>query len=626
MQRSAVILFILVRPTVVLVYSVCVPCIVFTISQLLVLYKMNYEKEQEELNRLWQECLSDEDDNEPFEDSGDEFVPESSDDSSNDEPISKKLKFVKEPIPSTSRDTPDSVLDTINDVIERCMEEGSDEDNANEHCDNTNELTWEDVSGRNLKLFPFTEINVGVKEEIHAEYYDKGPYEFFKLFLTDELISMMVIETNRYATQCKASATLPKARIREWHDTNCEEMESFIGTLVWMGLCPFSSIEAYWSKCVVYTNKIKDIMSRNRFQLLLKSWHFHNNEILTEDRLQKITPLTNLLIKNFQNVVIPKEHVCIDETLVPFRGRLSFRQYISNKRHKFGIKLYKLCLEKGYTYNLQVYCGKDKVPNQSSSEKVVLSLSDNLLDKGRTIYTDNYYTSISLAHQLLKRNTHLVGTLRTNRKFNPKHITEKKLQKGDTIAAESNTGIVIQKWKDKRDVCTLSTKHTAEMKTVSHFGKDSQKPIVVTVYNKHKSYIDLSDQMKSYTTSLRRGVKWYRKLAVELIVGAAVVNAHILHQEVANEKMSITKFKEELALKLTKIDIRHDTTHHQQAEHVLEDVGTKSRRRCVVCYEKLSKTDRKLAQSKTPQSRYRCITCSKNYCLYCFFEVHKCTK
>ncbi|KAJ3642669.1 hypothetical protein Zmor_025430 [Zophobas morio] len=270
---------------------------------------MNYEKEQEELNRLWQECLSDEDDNEPFEDSGDEFVPESSDDSSNDEPISKKLKFVKEPIPSTSRDTPDSVLDTINDVIERCMEEGSDEDNANEHCDNTNELTWEDVSGRNLKLFPFTEINVGVKEEIYAEYYDKGPYEFFKLFLTDELISMMVIETNRYATQCKASATLPKARIREWHDTNCEEMESFIGTLVWMGLCPFSSIEAYWSKCVVYTNKIKDIMSRNRFQLLLKSWHFHNNEILTEDRLQKITPLTNLLIKNFQNVVIPKEHM-----------------------------------------------------------------------------------------------------------------------------------------------------------------------------------------------------------------------------------------------------------------------------------------------------------------------------
>ena len=528
--------------------------------------------------------------------------------------------------PRTSRKVSDNVLDTINDVIERNVQESDEESSETEQPDNSEELMWEEVSGLHLNLFSFTETSAGVKEEIHAEYFDKVPYDFFKLFLTEEVLELMVTETNRYAAQSKASTKLPKARIHEWYDTDQKEMECFIGILIWMGLSQYPSIESYWSKSVLYENKIRNLMPRNRFQLLLKSWHFHNNEIVTEDRLQKISPLIKLLIKNFQYPIIPKEHVCIDETIVPFRGRLKFRQYITNKRHKFGIKLYKLCLEKGYTYNFQVYCGKDKVPNKSSSEKVVLSLSDNLLDKGRTIYTDNYYTSVSLAHQLQKRNTHLVGTLRNNRKFNPKHITDKKLRKGETVAAESNTGVVVQKWKDKRDVCTLSTKHTADLETVTHFGKDIQKPIAVVDYNKHKTYIDLSDQMKTYTTSLRRGTKWYRKLAIELILGAALVNAYLLHQEVANEKYSITKFKEDLVLELTKLNIHQNTTQDQQNQHRLEDVGSTKRRRCVVCYEELVKISRQHAQHKTPQSRYRCVICEKNYCLSCFFEVHRFTK
>jgi hypothetical protein len=160
----------------------------------------------------------------------------------------------------------------------------------------------------------------------------------------------------------------------------------------------------------------------------------------------------------------------------------------------------------------------------------------------------NYYTSIDLTHQ-----THLVGTLRSNRKLNPKAVIDKKLKKGETVAAESNTGVVIQKWKDKRDVLTLSTKHTNAVMKITCGRKEIEKPAAVIDYNNHKAYIYLSDQMKAYTTSLRRGVKWYRKLAIELLAGSALVNAFILHQEVANEKMSITKFKEEVASNLLQI-------------------------------------------------------------------------
>jgi hypothetical protein len=93
-----------------------------------------------------------------------------------------------------------------------------------------------------------------------------------------------------------------------------------------------------------------------------------------------------------------------------------------------------------------------------------------------------------------------------------------------------------------------------------------------------RRYIDLSDQMKAYTTSLRRGVKWYRKLAIELLAGSALVNAFILHQEVANEKMSITKFKEEVASNLLQIENQQSNSAVDPV-HTLEDVGGNSRRR-----------------------------------------------
>ena len=52
--------------------------------------------------------------------------------------------------------------------------------------------------------------------------------------------------------------------------------------------------------------------------------------------------------------------------------------------------------------------------------------------------------------------------------------------------------------------------------------------------------------MKSYNSSLRQGVKWYRKLAIELVIGSALVNAYLLHQKVTQNKMTITQYREEV--------------------------------------------------------------------------------
>ncbi|KAI5632386.1 transposase IS4 domain-containing protein [Phthorimaea operculella] len=77
----------------------------------------------------------------------------------------------------------------------------------------------------------------------------------------------------------------------------------------------------------------------------------------------------------------------------------------------------------------------------------------------RTVATDNWYSSLELAYELLKKETHLIGTLRKNRRGLPKTVTGKKLKPREFVAQQNEDGITVLKWKDKRDVLMLSTKH-----------------------------------------------------------------------------------------------------------------------------------------------------------------------
>jgi len=54
----------------------------------------------------------------------------------------------------------------------------------------------------------------------------------------------------------------------------------------------------------------------------------------------------------------PSEHLAVDEVIVKFKVRVIVRQYISKKIKRFGIRIYKLCDESGYTYDMRVYLGR----------------------------------------------------------------------------------------------------------------------------------------------------------------------------------------------------------------------------------------------------------------------------
>lgn len=597
------------------------------------------------------------------------------------------------PVPYESSDENDHepMDDFENDLREMTLEEiveDRDEDPTSDD-EATVDSIWTEYEGRH-KEFPFTG-QYGLQRELAA---DISPLEVFFLILDDEVIDLLVTETNRFAEQTIASKVPRKyARITKWTPTDAAEMKKFLGLTLWMGLVRLNSLQDYWARQGIYKLDIpRSTMPRNRYQLLLSMLHFCNNETIPAgDRLGKIQPLVDMLQRKFQALFCPGEDIVIDETLVPWRGRLIFRQYIPNKAHRYGIKLFKLCSIDGYTWSLKIYSGKSASGEREVglAQNVCLQLCGELLNEGRTLYVDNFYTSYELARSMLDKQTHLVGTLRANKKHIPKEVLQAKIKKGEVISREDQNGIVILKWRDTRDVRLLSTKHppilvpvhprntqgqaltnddqtpeavdteanqaqgpaiqniasaSLSQPSTSQTGqakaprdrksrKAKEKPLAILAYNKGKAGIDMSDQMASYATTLRKGVKWYRKLGIELLLGTAIVNAWVLYKHISKQKIQIRAFRESLAADLLNIPgkIQQDrprtstSSYHHLSERVNAE-GKKIRRKCSGCYSKLQEeAGRKEARNRAKMVYTYCDMCpgQPQICLECFNIKHK---
>lgn len=125
----------------------------------------------------------------------------------------------------------------------------------------------------------------------------------FLSYLDSDIIGKMVTETNQNATQFLFKIRLNRSnRLRKWRPTNPEEMKKLLGLLLYMGLVPMPRLSNYWSKSSLYRNLVAPcVMGRNRFQLLLRFWHFNNNENMQQEgRLAKINTLVYHLNQQFK--------------------------------------------------------------------------------------------------------------------------------------------------------------------------------------------------------------------------------------------------------------------------------------------------------------------------------------
>ncbi|XP_015375053.1 PREDICTED: piggyBac transposable element-derived protein 4-like [Diuraphis noxia] len=211
-------------------------------------------------------------------------------------------------------------------------------------------------------------------------------------------------------------------------------------------------------------------------------------------------------------IYYPKKELSLDESMVLWRGRLVFRQYIQNKCLKYGIKLYMLTEPDGLVIKFAVYTGVfDDMEGQGNASIVVLYLMSEKLENGHSLYMDNFYNSFDLATLLIQKNTYCTGTLRLNRKN-----TLVEVKKDETIARYSN-GVVIGKRRDKREVAYISTEFKNNLVVSTNTrGHNQTKPEPIVNYSKFMSGIDRQDQMQSYYPCIRKTIRWYKKIGIHI--------------------------------------------------------------------------------------------------------------
>ena len=173
--------------------------------------------------------------------------------------------------------------------------------------------------------------------------------------------------------------------------------------------------------------------------------------------------------------------------------------------------------------------------------------------------------------------------------------------------------------------------HSAEMVEVrNRNGQAKQKPNIVKDYNKYMSGIDLADQMMSYYSSLRKTIRWYKKLALHVLT-MALKNAHQLHQLETRMTMTFLNFREVIIRDL--IGEANPAVHGQHVpvpqngdfHYLIPHPGKGKMKNCVLCNKNKNVGGRHT-------TRYECPVCPSNWktkahpslCVYpCFMDYHR---
>lgn len=361
-------------------------------------------------------------------------------------------------------------------------------------------------------------------------------------FLPDSLLQSLCDWTNNRAAKEIASVQQRgeelQWKLKKWKPCSLEEMKKFVGILLHMGLVQKHDISMYWSKDPTYYQPFfheSSCLPRNRFQLIL-SWFrcYDCNEVNGEDPLCKVRPFLAAVLVICKNNYMPHQELAVDESLLLYKGRLLFRQYMPNKKARCGIKLY--CLAEsssGYLWNFLVHStaaqnslfGMD-APQLSLSERIVVELSQEILDLGYRVFCDTWFSSVRLAEWLLQRGTTLTGTVRQQRGIpavlrnqTPQPPSSAFARRGDLLAVK----IVDRRTSGLKTVYMLDSAGSADCVQVTRKlrgGLEQQilKSQTALEYNRCMGGVDRMDAGSEPYNPSRRTQKWFFKLASYLLL------------------------------------------------------------------------------------------------------------
>lgn len=463
--------------------------------------------------------------------------------------------------------------------------------------------------------------------------------EVWRLLFDEDIINEVVIWTNKKLEKMREK--IKEKQSPNYKDTDVIEIEALIGLMM---LCAIfksgkEDLSSLFSAGPSGRPIFRGVMSLKRCLTLLLSLRFDDETTRKErSKTDPAAPISSLFYKfidNCQKVFEIGNHACIDEMLVPFRGRCQFRIYMPNKPAKYGLKI--MCLTDAHTsylYNAYLYVGKDSDGQTLSPEErklgkptqSVIRLCKPIANSRRNVTADNWFSSLEVIRELEKMKLTYVGTLRSNKKeIPPEFKADKKRQVGSSLYGFSEEATLLSSVpKPNKAVILISSMHRSKYTDTSN-----NKPEIISFYNATKSGVDNLDKIIANYSPNRRSRRWpltifYNMIAVSL-VNAGIVYASYDDTPVIKRFDFIHNLANVLIKKQLERRLRIPNLPDCLTKIVKEILGVEEQvpagMREITDRLPKRKTCRYCSYEKRRQTAYKCIKCENPVCLECSKKV-----
>lgn len=250
----------------------------------------------------------------------------------------------------------------------------------------------------------------------------------------------------------------------------------------------------------------------------------------------------------------------------------------------------------------------------------VIRLTKPIQGTNRNVTADNWFSSIQLVDELLKRKLTYVGTVKKNKREIPKEFQPGKFREiqSTLFGFTKDKTMCSHVPKKNKAVVLISSMHHSN--TVD---EASKKPEIIQYYNSTKGGVDETDKKCSIYSSSRRTRRWPLVIFYR-ILDLCGVNAYILYNQhqvkqiergdflktlarslvvpCMQRRCLISNLQKELKLTLTRI-LRADMPLGESSNQEMND---SKRKTCRLCPSKLKR-----------KTNYACVSCKQAICLQC---------
>ncbi|XP_072134234.1 piggyBac transposable element-derived protein 5 [Mobula birostris] len=393
---------------------------------------------------------------------------------------------------------------------------------------------------KDIAFPPFTDST----GPVHKMPLNASAIDFFQLFVPDNVIRNMVVQTNMYAKKYQEKFGFDEG----WSAVSLPEMKTFLGYMISTSIHHCESVLSIWSSGFYSNKSIALMMTQARFEKILKYFHivaFRSSQ--TAHGLYKIQPFLDCLQMTFDAAFKPSQTQVLHEPLIDedplFIATCTDRELRKRKKRKFSLWV-RQCASTGYICQIYIHLkegttadGLDTLKNKPQLHSLVAkSLCQNLMGKNYIIYTGPSITSLNLFEEFEKKGIYCCGLLST-KKSDCTGLPQSMLVNPEPPRVRGHYRVRMKRnmslisWANKGQFYFLTNAYSPfkEGVIIRRKSGEIRCPLAVEAFAAHLGYIcKYDDKYSKYFISHKPNKTWQQ--VFWFVLSIAVNNAYILYR------------------------------------------------------------------------------------------------